>query len=83
MMLPGSCSLYRIQTAEERRNINRLFSVILANNWWARSPNVTNSTNFWNVNTNGGSNNNNANNANGLAPRSSDDKVATNERETF
>ena len=46
----------------------RLLSEILANNWWSRSPNVTNATNFWNVNTNGGSNNNNANNTNGLAP---------------
>ncbi len=48
----------------------RLLSEILANNWRSRSPNVTNASNFWNVNTNGGSNNNNANNTNGLAPDS-------------
>lgn len=38
-----------------------------ANNWWLRSPNVNNSTNFWNVNNNGNCNNNNANNNNGVA----------------
>jgi hypothetical protein len=38
-----------------------------ANNWWERSPNVSNATNFYNVNNNGNpSNNNNANNTNGV-----------------
>lgn len=36
--------------------------------WWCRSPNYNNSNNFCNVNTDGGANNNNANNANGFAP---------------
>lgn len=41
---------------------------VRANNWWERSPNVTNSTNFLNVNNNGNPNNNNgASNANGVA----------------
>lgn len=39
-----------------------------ANNWWLRSPNVNNATNFRNVNNNGNVNNNNASNTNGLAP---------------
>ncbi|MBR2858953.1 MAG: hypothetical protein IKB90_02525 [Alistipes sp.] len=36
--------------------------------WWLRSPNVNNSTNFYNVNTTGtvNNNNNNANNSNGV-----------------
>jgi len=38
-----------------------------ANNWWLRSANSNNGTNFWYVNNNGTSNNNNANNANGVA----------------
>ena len=37
-------------------------------NWWERSPNASNSTNFCNVNNNGNANNNNANNSNGVAP---------------
>ena len=37
------------------------------NNWWERSPNGSNSSNFCNVN-NGSPNNNNATNANGVAP---------------
>lgn len=37
------------------------------NNWWERSPNVTNGNNFNNVNTTGNpNNNNNANNRNGV-----------------
>ncbi|MGN1175793.1 MAG: DUF6273 domain-containing protein [Roseburia sp.] len=39
-----------------------------ASNWWERSPNYNNSTNFCNVNSNGNANNNNASNTNGLAP---------------
>ena len=39
-----------------------------ANNWWERSPNGSNSTNFCNVNSDGSANNNNANNTNGVAP---------------
>ena len=39
-----------------------------AYNWWLRSPNVGNSTNFCNVNNNGNSNNNNASNVNGVCP---------------
>lgn len=39
-----------------------------ANNWWERSPNASNSTNFCNVNSNGNANYNNATNTNGLAP---------------
>lgn len=41
---------------------------VRANNWWERSPNASNSTNFVNVNNNGNpNNNNNASNANGVA----------------
>ena len=39
-----------------------------AANWWERSPNSSNSTNFCKVNSNGNANNNNASNTNGLAP---------------
>lgn len=39
-----------------------------ANNWWERSPNSGNSTNFCLVNSDGTANNNNASNSNGLAP---------------
>ncbi len=39
-----------------------------ANNWWLRSPNVGNSTYFWNVNNNGNDNYDNASNANGVCP---------------
>ena len=38
-----------------------------ANNWWERSPNGSNTTNFCNVNSNGNANNNNASNSNGVA----------------
>ena len=38
-----------------------------ANNWWLRSPNVTNTTNFWYINNNGNANNNNASNTNGVS----------------
>ncbi len=38
-----------------------------AANWWERSPNTGNSTNFCNVTTAGAVNNNNASNANGIA----------------
>ena len=37
-------------------------------NWWLRSPNASNSTNFVNVNTDGTVNNNNANYSNGFVP---------------
>jgi len=41
---------------------------VRAYNWWERSPNASNSTNFVNVNNNGNpNNNNNASNANGVA----------------
>ena len=40
----------------------------VSDNWWERSPNGSNTTNFCNVNNNGNANNNNASNANGLAP---------------
>lgn len=39
-----------------------------AANWWLRSPNASNSTNFCNVNNGGSANNNNSGNSNGLAP---------------
>lgn len=43
---------------------------LVASNWWERSPNASNSTNFTNVNTNGNAgNNNNASNTNALCPR--------------
>lgn len=38
-----------------------------ADNWWLRSPNATNTTNFSNVNNNGNVNSNNATNTNGVA----------------
>ena len=37
-------------------------------NWWLRSVNATNTTNFCNVNTNGNANNNNASYSFGFAP---------------
>lgn len=37
-----------------------------ANNWWERSPNASNTTNFCNVNNNGNANNNNASNTRGV-----------------
>ncbi|WP_420314798.1 DUF6273 domain-containing protein [Butyrivibrio proteoclasticus] len=40
----------------------------IASNWWLASPNVSNSTNFCNVNTTGAANNNNASNSNGVLP---------------
>lgn len=45
----------------------RLYSVS-AVNWWLRSPNSSNSTNFVNVNNDGTVNNNNASYSNGVAP---------------
>lgn len=42
--------------------------MVVARNWWLRSPNPGNSNNPRNVNTDGQVNNNNANNANGAAP---------------
>lgn len=39
-----------------------------AYNWWERSPNSGNSTNFCNVNSDGSVNNDNASNSRGLAP---------------
>lgn len=42
---------------------------VSANNWWERSPNLSNSTNFMNVNNNGNNgNNNNASNVNAVVP---------------
>jgi hypothetical protein len=38
-----------------------------ANNWWLRSPNVSNSTNFRYINSTGNVNNNNANNTYGVS----------------
>lgn len=37
-------------------------------NWWLRSVNASNTTNFRNVNTDGSTGNNNAYNSNGFAP---------------
>lgn len=42
--------------------------MLICVDWWLRSPNVTNSNNVRNVNTDGSLNNNNANNVNGVAP---------------
>lgn len=42
--------------------------MVVARNWWLRSPNTGNSNNARNVNTSGNVNNNNANNSNGAAP---------------
>lgn len=50
------------------------FECCAATNWWLRSPNAANSTNFCNVNNNGNANNNNANNSNGVAFGSSLDR---------
>lgn len=38
-----------------------------ADNWWLRSPNLGNSTNFWYVLDSGDVNNNNASNTNGVS----------------
>lgn len=35
-------------------------------NWWLRSPNTSNTNNFWYVDNNGNTNNNNANNTYGV-----------------
>jgi len=43
------------------------YKLYTANNWWLRSANSNNDTNFRNVNNNGNVNNNNANNTNGVA----------------
>jgi hypothetical protein len=49
-----------------------------ANNWWERSPNLSNTTNFMNVNNNGNpNNNNNASNVNGVVPGFFNEKVTT------
>lgn len=37
-----------------------------ASNWWTRSPNTTNTTNFRYVNSSGNNNNNNASNSYGV-----------------
>lgn len=42
------------------------YGPITISTWWLRD--VTNSTNFANVNNNGNSNNNNASNSNGIRP---------------
>ena len=47
---------------------SRMRHISSANNWWERSPNSGNSTNFCNVNSDGTANNNNASNSNLLAP---------------
>lgn len=39
-----------------------------ATNWWLRSPNTNDSTNAWNVNSNGNANNNNCSNSYGVRP---------------
>lgn len=46
--------------------------MVAANNWWLRSTNQNNTTNFVNVNNNGNVNNNNANNERGVVPFFSD-----------
>ena len=38
-----------------------------ANNWWLRSPNVSNTTNFRNFNSTGNVNNNNASTTRGVS----------------
>ena len=43
------------------------YSCPAASNWWERSPNGSNSTNFCLVGSNGNANNNNASNSNGVA----------------
>ena len=40
----------------------------VSDNWWERSPNGSNTTNFCNVNNNGNANNNSASNSNGVRP---------------
>ena len=47
---------------------NGVLAVSSAGNWWERSPNGSNTTNFCNVNNDGTANWNNASNANLLAP---------------
>ncbi len=42
--------------------------MVVARNWWLRSPNPANANNPRNVNTDGNVNNNNALNSNGAAP---------------
>ena len=42
--------------------------LISATNWWLRSPNTNNTTNVWNVNTDGSNNNNSYSNSNGVRP---------------
>ena len=42
--------------------------LITATNWWLRSPNTNNTTNVWNVNTNGSYNNNSYSNTYGVRP---------------
>lgn len=47
-----------------------VYNILIANNWWERSPNASNETNFMNVNNTGNAgNNNNASNTNALCPR--------------
>ncbi|MBQ1758349.1 MAG: hypothetical protein IIZ94_01570 [Prevotella sp.] len=53
-----------------------------ANNWWERSPNISNSTNFNAVNAYGNiNNNNNASNVNGVVPGFSSVTVTTHKGE--
>ena len=63
------CEEKKTLSKKTKKDINfRLCFVIIgcATNWWLRSPNASNSTNFYNVNNNGNSNNNNANNERGV-----------------
>jgi hypothetical protein len=46
----------------------RYFCVASSVIWWLRSPNTGNTNNFWNINTNGTTNNNNANNYYAVCP---------------
>lgn len=49
------------------RKLRLYFTIIaLRTNWWLRSPNATNTNNFYNVNSSGNNNNNNANNSYGV-----------------
>lgn len=44
------------------------YGLTKATNWWLRSPNTNDTTNAWNVNTNGNNSNNNCSNSNGIRP---------------
>ncbi|MBQ8000029.1 MAG: hypothetical protein IJ298_02280 [Ruminococcus sp.] len=57
-----------VSSRSNKTVFNTLVIFYTSTNWWLRSPNVGNSTNFWNVNNNGNCNNNNASNSNGVCP---------------